>query len=65
MSLSEVLAKRAMEFRMSDEHIRALGNLKLTSVESDALTALLRYAEEESWNGGYDDAMMDTVPKKE
>lgn len=65
MSLSEVLAKRAMEFRMSDAHIRALGKLSLTETEESALTTVMHHIETENWDAGYDDAMMDTIPRKE
>lgn len=61
MSFPEILAKRAMEFRMSDEYIRALGNLNLSDTEIEALTALMKNVETESWDAGYDDAMIDTL----
>lgn len=65
MSLVEVLAKRAMEFRMDDAQIRIVGSIKLSDAESDALAKLLEHIEAESWDLGYDDAMIDTLaPKK-
>lgn len=64
MSLSEVLAKKAMEYRMEDLQIRTLGNLNLSENEAEALTALLKHIEDENWDLGYDDAIMDTTHAK-
>lgn len=65
MLLSEGLAKRAMEYRMEDAHIRALGNLKLSEEEQAALVAFLACVESENWDAGYDDAMIDTIATKQ
>lgn len=64
MSLSESLAKKAMEYRMDDAQIRALGNMAFSKEEEDSFAVLLQHLEAESWDSGYDDAIMDTqVPR--